>query len=248
MRRVESHDIADRPARGKEGREPTIGEDALDEVLAQPGVVEPALLFDREQGKARHQRLGEQSASGPSRHAARRIYLDSFETAGGGILLQHETKQLVIGEFRDPAASVTMHHVRLIVEGPGGQQASLVAHLHESHRLAWRVHPRLDFRAHGNPVDELAERFHEKGISLVAAVEAHTLPEQTGRNPEPYSLYAHPRSPLAAMLVIHVAVNRGHAVTACSCRPRASAPTAPPCCRRDRGSRRTCRSPPTRVP
>ena len=36
-------------------------------------------------------------------------------------------------------------------------------------------------------------------------------------------------------------------VTACSCRPRASAPTAPPCCRRDRGSRRTCRFRPTRV-
>ena len=50
--RVEPYDGPYRPARGKEGSEPAVCEDALDEVLAQPRIVEPPFFLNRQQGKA----------------------------------------------------------------------------------------------------------------------------------------------------------------------------------------------------
>ena len=51
--------------------------------------------------------------------------------------------------------------------------------------LARRAHPGLDFRADAHPADVRREDLHEKGIALVAAVEADLVAEEAGGNPEP---------------------------------------------------------------
>ena len=87
---VEPHDVTHRPPCGKQRGEPTIGKDALDEVLAQPRIVEPPFFFDRQQGKAPDQGVGKQPASGLHRHPGGAVHLDALEAAGGRVLLQHE--------------------------------------------------------------------------------------------------------------------------------------------------------------
>ena len=56
---------------------------------------------------------------------------------------------------------------------------------------ARRPHPRLDFRTHQHPVDELPERFDQEGLPLVAAVEAYPLSEQAGGDAETDAIVAH---------------------------------------------------------
>ncbi len=49
VRGVKLHEIAERPPGLKKVFQPAIGEHALDEVLAEPGIGQAALLFDRKQ-------------------------------------------------------------------------------------------------------------------------------------------------------------------------------------------------------
>lgn len=59
VRRVEPDQVADRPARSKQRAKATVGEDALDEALSDPRVVEPALFLDGKAGVPAEERVGE---------------------------------------------------------------------------------------------------------------------------------------------------------------------------------------------
>ena len=62
--RVEPDDVTHRPAGREQSAEAAIRKDSLDEVLAQPGIVEPAFFLDRQLGKVRHEGVGEQPPAG----------------------------------------------------------------------------------------------------------------------------------------------------------------------------------------
>src|SRR5580765_1188557 len=78
--RGEPYDGPHRPARGKEGREPAIREDALDEVLAQPRIVEPPFFLNWQQRKARDQGVGKQPAARLHGYAAGAVHLNALES------------------------------------------------------------------------------------------------------------------------------------------------------------------------
>jgi len=157
VRGVEAHDVAHRPPCRKQRGEPTIGKDALDEVFAQPWIIEPPFLFDGQQGKAGDHGVGEQPAARLRRHPAGAIDLDALEAAGGRVFLQHETEQLAVGQFLDPAARVATHARGVILSRLVGQQANPAIGLHQPHRFPRGVQSGFDLRAHGHPVDELSE-------------------------------------------------------------------------------------------
>ena len=80
---VESYDGPYRPACGEEDPEPPIRKDALDEVLAQCRIVQPALFLNRKERKAGNQGAGKQPAARPHGHPGGAVHLDALEPARG---------------------------------------------------------------------------------------------------------------------------------------------------------------------
>src|SRR3712207_8104783 len=54
VRRVEGHEIGKRPSAGKQATHSLVGEHALDEVVAQPRIVQAAFLLDRQVRSEEH--------------------------------------------------------------------------------------------------------------------------------------------------------------------------------------------------
>ena len=191
VRRVKPHQLSDGPPRREQRAQPAVGEDALDEVLAQPGIAEPAFLFDRQRRHARPQRRGIEPGAGALRHRARRMHLHPLHPAARRVSLQHVPGEVERGQRRDARASVGGHAIRPVGAAPrsdhphrhrlpGRRRAIGIAH--QVHGLARRSHPDLDLRAHRHPLHIPAERLGEEAVALVAAVEADLLAEQAGRD------------------------------------------------------------------
>ena len=54
----------------------------------------------------------------------------------------------------------------------------------QADRRSRHAEAELDLRAHGHPLDERAQRVDEEGVALVAAVVAHLVAQQAGRDAE----------------------------------------------------------------
>ncbi len=81
MLRMELHEIADPCLVLEQTSHAAKGVDALDEVFADHGIVEPALVLHRKRRKGGAQRRCEQPASCSRGHTMPRIHLDSCQTA-----------------------------------------------------------------------------------------------------------------------------------------------------------------------
>jgi len=66
---------------GDEIAEVPVNEDALDEVLSQPVIVEPTILLHRQEGEMAHEGSGEHADTGSMGHSILRVDLDPEKTA-----------------------------------------------------------------------------------------------------------------------------------------------------------------------
>src|SRR3972149_3144943 len=86
--RREAGQIADRPPPREERAKPAVGEDALDEVLADPRIVETSFFLDGKIGAAAEERVGEEATPVPWRHTLPVAHSHRLQAAGGRIFLQ----------------------------------------------------------------------------------------------------------------------------------------------------------------
>ena len=182
--RVERHERAEIPLAAKQIAKPPVREHPLDEVVPQPGIREAAFLFHRQVGKPCDQPGGEKPSSRLGRNLVglRLVDLDPLEAAARRVLLEHVAAQVLGLELGDPAFRVLVELVGQIGRGLDGQQPDAVFDAHQAHRFPRRAHAGLHLGADGHPFDQRAERVGEKRVALVAAVIAHGLAEQAGRD------------------------------------------------------------------
>ena len=98
--------MPDRPPRRKQRAQPPIGEHALDEILPQPRIAQPALFFDGQRRHPRAQGGGVKARPCPLGHAARRVHLDPFHAAAGRVSFQDVTREVEPSQEsrREPAS------------------------------------------------------------------------------------------------------------------------------------------------
>jgi hypothetical protein len=168
------------PATREEGAQPSVGEDALDEVLPQDGVLQPPFLLDREVRVGALERLGEQPAPLSPGHALLAAYLDAFHAAARRVLLQDVATELFPGQRARPPRRPGLHRPGPVATTLGPQHADVVAALREVDGLPWDAHAELDLRAHRHPFHVVREQVREEAVALVPTVPAHLLTEQAG--------------------------------------------------------------------
>ena len=177
---VERDHGAPGPAPGEHVLDPAVGEDALDEVLAQPGVLKAALLLDR------HQRVGggecgrEQAPPAAAGHALFSVDLDPEQAAAGRILLEHEPVQVFGGQFPGAASGVGVHAGGPVFARARGHHPRRLGIAFQTHRLAGDAHAHFHFRADGHQLAPGGQGAGQPAVVLVAAVEPDLLTQQTG--------------------------------------------------------------------
>jgi len=189
VRGMKRHQRAGGPsgaAVGEQRAQPMVREHPLDEVLAQIRIVQPTLLFDRQIGQAADQRLGEQAAPIAHRHPRASIDAHPFHPATRRILLQHVAREIFALQRCRAAPGIRIHRfgqvgAAFVRDHP--RRAALPAD--QPQALARDGEADIDLGADRDELDEAAERAGQEIAALVAAVEAHLLPQQTGGNANP---------------------------------------------------------------
>ena len=182
---VEGDQPPDAPAPLEERAQPSIGEDALDEVLAQHGVVEPPFLLDGEHRVVPDQRLREEPLALLLGHALLASHLDPLHAAARRVLLEHVAAEVEPGQLASALLRPCPHRSGPVASALGPEHDDLVAPADQTHGLARGPHAELHLRADRHPLDVGLEDIGEKAIALVSAVPAHLLPEQTAGDADP---------------------------------------------------------------
>jgi hypothetical protein len=179
---VEADQVSHRPAPLEHRPEAPVSEQALEEVLAQARVVEPAVLLGGEVGEPLQQGGGEQAPPGLAAHAGLlRVDLDPLHAARGGVALEDVAPQVQGLERLHALLGEPGHAGGVVRARLGGDQADrVVLAVHEADRLARDPHADLDLRAHGDELDELGHGAGEEAVVLVLAVVADLVAEEAG--------------------------------------------------------------------
>jgi len=173
---VERHQVARPPRPGEQAAQPGRGEDALGERFPQPGVVEAALVLDRQQRMGGHHPVREQAASLPvGRLSVRRVTGNAVDAATGGLRLEHVAVQAV-QQRQGPDRGRVVGGA-----GPVGQPAVGG----QPQRLPWRAEADGHLRAAGDPLHVRAELVGEEPVAAVPAVEPDLLAEEATGHPDP---------------------------------------------------------------
>jgi len=165
---VEDDQRVGRPAPAEQSAQPLIREDALDEVLAQGGLLQTVLVLDRQVRELRDERFGKQPPAGAG-DAPSGVHGHALEPAARRILLQHVSRQVFRLQLPRPR-SRECRHARGPVVGalhadephPLRGRGHAIRARHEVNRLARRRHAELHLRAHRHPLDEAADGGHQK--------------------------------------------------------------------------------------
>ena len=95
---VERDQFADRPACLEEVTEAAVGENALEKVVAQPRIVEPPFVLNRQVRELFKQCLREQADAATLAGSAAAVDPDPRHAAARRILLQHVAAEVLTGE------------------------------------------------------------------------------------------------------------------------------------------------------
>ncbi len=174
---VELHQPPRGEARGQQGAPAAVGEHALDEVLPQPRVVEPALLLHRQVGPGGHQRGGVQPPPLAAGRPGMAVHPHPLHPAARRAALEDVAGDLL--QLRGHAAPV-------VAEGGGGIHLRRVpAHRArrggvplQAQRGARHAQAHRNLGADRDELEPVAQRVGHEGVALVVAVPAHRLPQQ----------------------------------------------------------------------
>lgn len=179
---MESDEVGGCPTPREQSLDPTVGEQALDEVLAELRVFESPLLFDRQQREPFHQRRGEEAAPIALRASIVEVDRHSFHAAGRRAFLEDVAAKIEVDELRHFSPCEGAHRLRVITPALHTDEPGLVRLAAQLDRLARDPEPELDLGAHRHESNVGRERIGQERVALVAAVMTDTLPEQTGRD------------------------------------------------------------------
>jgi hypothetical protein len=115
LRRVKRHEIAGTRAAREKVAPPGGGEDALDEIFADPGIAEPSFLLDRQQGKTLGQRARIGAGAVGVGHPLAVVHPNAEETARGRAALEDVAVKVQRFELRHTRAGVAAHLCRQVL-------------------------------------------------------------------------------------------------------------------------------------
>ena len=162
----------------------TAAEDALDERLAQPGIVESAFFLDGHERKARHEGCSEETRANPLGLPALVVDFDPCHARAGRVLLARVAAQFDGFELAQLVVDEVAHLLSQIGAGAADQPGRLGI-AHQVDRGSRDRHARVRLRANPLPLDKGTKRFDEKGVVLVLSVVANLLAKQAGANQQP---------------------------------------------------------------
>jgi hypothetical protein len=128
---------------------------------------------------------GEQPAPAAGRHALAGVDLDPEEPAAGRVLLEDDPVQVLGRQLADPLAGPGVHRRRPVDGRARGDHARrhdprLIGVALQAHRFARGAHADFDLRADRYQLAPGGQGAGQPAVVLVAAVEAHFLPQQAG--------------------------------------------------------------------
>ena len=175
---MKPHQRAGADRTGRELAQPAIGEDALDEVLAQARIAEPSLFFERQQRLGVGEAGGEQPAPRPFARTRRTVQLDAEEAARRRVLFQHVAVEIEAGHRAQPGSDRPFELTGHVAPRAHREEAHLASVLDEMHRLARRPESSLHLGTDRHPLDERSEQVGQKRVAFVPAVVAHFVAEE----------------------------------------------------------------------
>ena len=160
------------------------GEDALDEVFPQDGVVEAALLLDRCEREVLHEDPGKDPHADLRRDALVAVHLDAFHPARRRVAFKDEAAEVFLLQLLDALACPGLHPLRVVGTGPGDHESRPLRVADEAEGVPRDAEAALHLGAHGDVFHVLSQRVGEKPVQGVPAVPADIVAQQAGADSE----------------------------------------------------------------
>ena len=166
-------------------------EDALDKVFPEDGIMEPPLLFHRQEGEVLHKDAGEHPHPPGHRRPLGGFVVDPdpLHAAAGGFALENKTAQVLLLQFLHPFPGPGDQAVREIDLGADGHQAGGFRVAHQTHGFPGHPQAAFHFGTDGHEFHILPQGVGDKPIPLVAAVKPDWLTQQAGADSQPNFLH-----------------------------------------------------------
>ena len=170
---------------------PVAGEHALDEVLADPRVVEAPLVLHGDEGEAL--REGAREDADPAAGGVPLLVVDlhAAEARAGRARLEHEAAEVLRVQLRRALPGPGFHARGEVDAAADREQARGGGVADEAHGLAGYAQAALHLGAHRHPADEAAQHVTEVAVELVPPVVAHVVAEEAGADAQGNAFVGH---------------------------------------------------------